>query len=308
MPFPGWIPLILISVFLLVVVPLGLSAGSKRRIRRLLRRENDLFNLHTEAPGDKGDSDETKAKEQIEIFHRGLKRVLIFSFVLLLSLAIAIPYFPTLPAAFVSFFIGALTLVVGTAAKPAIENFISGVVLAFSRTINIGDTVLLDDQHYGTIEDLGYTHCVVRIWDWRRYVIPNTQMLTKSFLNYSLHDTFQLAYVEFRVAPDTDMELVERLCHEIPKQSKYYAGYEEPELWIMGMEKDSILCWCGAWADSPSDAWMLRADTRNGLIKAFIKEGITTHSMRVVHEPKSEGRPHPRARAFPPAEAQAPEQ
>lgn len=298
-PFPGWIPIILISIFLLVFVPLGLSAGSKRRLKRLLSREKDLFNMHTEAPGGSAGSDETKAKEQIEIFHRGLKRVLIFSCILLLSLAIAIPYFPTLPAAFVSFFIGALTLVVGTAAKPAIENFISGVVLAFSRTINIGDTVLLDDQHYGTIEDLGYTHCVVRVWDWRRYVIPNTQMLTKSFLNYSLHDTFQLAYVEFRVAPDTDMDVVEKLCREIPKQSKYYAGYEEPELWIMGMEKDSILCWCGAWADSPSDAWMLRADTRNGLIKAFIKEGITTHSMRVVHEP---------TKAFPPAKAPAPEQ
>ena len=287
LPIPAWSFIALFSLTL-IALSIALKRLSKDRLSRLIRREDALFDLPVDAPTENEVSDEKKTREQIIVFHKGLKRVLGFTSLLVLSLVIAIPYFPTLPAAFVSFFIGALTLVVGTAAKPAIENFIAGVVLAFSRTINIGDTVLMDGEHYGTIEDLGYTHSVVRIWDWRRYVVPNNQMLTKSFLNYSLHDSFLLAYIEFRVAPDTDMDVVERLCREIPKQSKYFAPYEDPELWIMGMEKDAILCWCGCWADSPADAWYLKADVRSKLIKAFIKEGITTHSMRVVHEPKKE--------------------
>jgi small-conductance mechanosensitive channel len=287
LPIPAW-SFIALFILTLVAFFVALKRLSRQRLLRFGQREDELFNLPVDAPTEKANSDEKKARDQIVVFHRGLRRVLGFASLLTLSLVIAIPYFPTLPAAFVSFFIGALTLVVGTAAKPAIENFIAGVVLAFSRIINIGDTVLIDGEHYGTIEDLGYTHSVIRVWDWRRYVVPNSQMLTKSFLNYSLHDSFMLAYVEFRVAPDTDLDVIERLCREIPKKSKYHAPYEDPELWIMDMEKDAIVCWCGAWADSPADAWYLKADVRSGLIRAFIKEGITTHSMRVVHEPRKE--------------------
>lgn len=284
-PSLGWLVLLSLLLLTSILVPRSLKRLSGRRLQRLKRRD-DLFDLPTDAPDAEVD-EEKNAREQIRLFHKGLKRVFIFIFSLLLIIGVALPYFSTLPAAFVSFFLGALTLVIGTAAKPAIENFISGVVLAFSRTINIGDTVLLDKEHYGTIEDLGYTHCVVRTWDWRRYIIPNSEMLNKSFLNYSLHDSFMIAYVEFRVSPTTDLSLVDKLCQELPKNSRYFVPYEEPALWVMGMEKDSILCWCGAWADSPSDAWMLKSDIRNALITAFKENDISTHSFRLVHESQS---------------------
>lgn len=257
---------------------------SLRRLERLKRRDN-LFDDVAEAPVENLADQSHLAKEQIQLYYHGLKRILFFVFLLVLLMVVAIPYFSALPAAFVSFFFGALTLVIGTAAKPAIENFIAGVVLAFSQTINIGDTVLLDSEHYGTIEELGYTHSVVKIWDWRRYIIPNREMLAKSFLNYSLRDNFQLAYIEFWLAPEVDLDRVEELCIEIPKKSMHFAPHEDPALWIMGMEKDAIHCWAGAWADSPSDAWMLRSDMRDGLIRAFAAEGIKTQAMRIVHEP-----------------------
>jgi len=281
------------------ITPVLLRNLSLRRLQRLTRRK-DLFDELAEPGAAVPTPDQTRqAQEQIKIFHKGLKRVSLFAFTLLFILACSIPYFSALPAAFVSFFLGALTLVIGTAAKPAIENFISGVVLAFSRTVNIGDTVLIDEKHYGTVEDLGYTHCVVKIWDWRRYVVPNREMLTKTFVNYSLHDTYQLAYIELRVAPETDMDLLKELCETIPKQSEYYSNWEEPALWVMEMDKDSILGWCGAWADSPSDAWMLRSDMRNGLIRAFQEHGITTHSLRVIHNPPADHPFHPREKMQP---------
>ena len=283
-PTLEWLVLLAVPAICAIAVPTVLKNLSSRRLQRIKRRGKDLFDLHTEAPKDAFADDTKEATEKIRLFYKGLKRVAIFIFGLLIILGAALPYFSTLPAALVSFFLGAMTLIIGTAAKPAIENFISGVVLAFSQTINIGDTVLIDQTHYGTIEDLGYTHCVVRIWDWRRYIIPNSEMLTKSFLNYSLHDSFLIAYVEFRVSPEADLDMVDKLCTEIPKTSKYYVAYEEPALWVMEMDKDSILCWCGAWADTPSDAWMLKSDIRNGLLRAFQDHGINTQSFRLVQD------------------------
>ena len=280
---PGWLTVLALVALGAFLLPSSLKRLSLRRIQRLKRRD-DLFDDIADPDSENTEDQSKQAQKRVRLFHQGLKRTLIFALVLSLSLALAFPYFATLPAALVSFFLGALTLIFGTAAKPAIENFISGIVLAFSQTINIGDTILVDDEHYGTIEDLGYTHCVVKIWDWRRYVIPNTTMLQKSFLNYSLRDQFVLAYVSFSVAPDSDLDLVEKLCQKIPKESKYFAPYEEPALWVMEMEKDSITCWCGAWADSPSDAWMLKSDIRQGLLKAFRENGIITHAFHLKHD------------------------
>lgn len=282
-PSPGWMFVIVGILLTAILGRITLRRLSLRRLDRL-KEAKHLFDDLTDAPEDAPDP-KKDAKEQIKVYHHGLKRVLFFFLALGLLLVVSIPYFSTLPAAFVSFFLGALTLVIGTAAKPVIENFISGIVLAFSQTINIGDTVLLDGEHYGTIEELGYTHSVVKIWDWRRYVIPNSEMLSKSFLNYSLKDNFQHAYIEFWVAPDADLELVEKICIEEPKKSKHFVPYEDPALWVMGMDKDAIHCWAGAWADSPSDAWMLKSDMRNSLIKAFAENGIKTQGMRLVHDP-----------------------
>lgn len=285
LPSPEWFIVVGTALLATVTVPLYLQRMSSRRLQRLKRRDDDLFDELVEAPEEHAEDYTKQAREQIKVFDRGLKRISIFAFGLLFIVIAAVPYFSALPAAFVSAFLGAITLVIGIAAKPAIENFISGVVLAFSNTIHIGDTVLIDDKQYGTIEDLGYTHSVLKTWDFKRYIVPNSEMLGKCFLNYSLHDNFLHAYVEFRVAPDTDLDLVERLCTEEPKKSKFFANYEDPALWVMDMDKDSILCWCGAWADSPSDAWMLKSDIRNSLLRAFQREGISTQSVRLVHEP-----------------------
>ena len=85
--------------------------------------------------------------------------------------------------------------------------------------------------------------------------LPNREMLSKSFLNYSLRDNFVLAYIEFWVAPETDLSRLEELCQELPKKSKYFVPYEDPALWVMGMEKDSIHCWAGASAQPLLERW-----------------------------------------------------
>ncbi len=188
-----------------------------------------------------------------------------------------LPFLGELPQTALSFLVAVVLAIVGVAARPLIENFISGIVLSFSRQLRVGDTVLLDAEHYGTVEDINATHTVLKLWDWRRYVVPNSTMLHKEVVSYSHKDNFLWTHVAFHVSPVADLDLVERLACEAAASSSYVATYEAPQFWVREMLSESSLCWIAAWAKNPEDSWYLRSEIRKSLVKRLREHGIMSH-------------------------------
>lgn len=209
-----------------------------------------------------------------------IRKLSFFSIVTVWLIAIIFPFLDALPATFVSVLIAASGLIIGVAARPFVENLISGIVISFSHLIRIGDTVIIDNN-YGTIEDITITHAVVKIWNWRRYIIPNSRMLAKELINCTIFDAYQWSHVEFFVAYDSDIEQVKELAISAASNSKHFADHEEPRFWIMDMEEKGYKCWIAAWADSPIEAWELGNDIRTELIKKFKSNGIKTHKFEL---------------------------
>ena len=198
-----------------------------------------------------------------------IRRLFVVIFAFIFILAVSIPFLGSLPTAFISVFIAAISVFVGIASKPFLENFIAGIVLTFSKPFRVGDTVLLDQEQYGTIEDITMTYTIVKLWDWKRYVVPNSQMMVKQFVNLTLKDNHLWSYVEFWVAVDTDIDQVEKVAVAAAENSEAFSAHEKPQFWVMGMEKKAVRCWIAAWADSPAKAWQLSSDVRLELIRQF---------------------------------------
>jgi len=202
-----------------------------------------------------------------------LRRVLV-PLIAVFTLLLAAPAFVGDTSATTASLIGAIgAVVVGLALRPFLENAFAGLVVGSSRLVRIGDTVRIDDW-YGTIEDITATHTTIKVWDWRRYLVPNSRMLQSSFFNYSLFDTFQWAYVEFWVAPDADLDAVRELAVRAPLESAHFSGREAPKFWVIRIEKDAVCCWVAAWADTPSAAWALTNDVRTALLRELRQNGI----------------------------------
>lgn len=209
------------------------------------------------------------------------RRVLIPTLAVGTMVLAVLPFLGQIPAALISVVAAIATVVVGVAARPVVENAFAGLAIAWSRQVNLGDTVLVDD-FYGTVEDITVTHTTVRLWDWRRYVVPNAKMMNSSLVNYSLHDRYQWAYVEFWVGPEVDLEKVEELAVAAPERSAFFAkDYEPPRFWVMELGQHGNRCWVAAWANTPSEAWSLKCDIRTALSAAFQREGISVHGFRL---------------------------
>lgn len=194
-----------------------------------------------------------------------------------------IPLLTPESATFVSFSLGTLTVILGVAARPVLEQIIAGFVLAMDRTIRVGDTVIVDN-HYGVVERLDLTSVVFRLWDWRRYVVPNEVLLNKEFLNLSLNDTFEWTHVDFHIAPNEDIDAVSELAVRAMQNSSSLADHEDPSFWVMEMTPESIRCRIAGWSNSPWEAWSLRDETRKGLMRAFREKGIRSQLGRIHYE------------------------
>lgn len=226
--------------------------------------------------------------ESIEKHFSVLRRLLI-PLIAFLTLLLAAPAFLASTSATTASMTGAvIAVVLGLALRPFLENAVGGLVISSSGLVRIGDTVRLDDW-YGTIEDITTTHTTIKVWDWRRYLVPNSRMLQSAFFNYSLFDTYQWAYVEFWVAPDVDLDEVREIAVQSPLRSAHFSKREEPKFWIIRIEKDAICCWVAAWADTPSGAWALTNDIRTELLGELRRRGIPLSLQR--HHWSSESSP-----------------
>jgi small-conductance mechanosensitive channel len=258
----------------------------KKRITKLKNSES----AKTETPFDKPilEAKET-AVESIEHRFSIIRKVTLFLIVTVWFIAIIFPFLNNIPATFVSILVASSGIILGIASRPIIENMISGIVISFSHPVRIGDTVIIDDN-YGNIEDITITHTIVKIWNWRRYIIPNSRMLSKEIINCTINDSYQWTHVEFYVSYDSDVKKVKAISIQTASKSKYFANYEEPRFWVMGMEEKGYRCWIAAWADSPVDAWELGNEIRTELIQRFNSNGIKTHKIE-THVDIAQGKP-----------------
>lgn len=209
-----------------------------------------------------------------------IRHALTLFFILLAFFVTSIPFLDKIPATLLSLLVASTGVIIGIAARPFIENVIAGIVITFSRHLRIGDTIHID-QTYGTIEDISLVYTIIKGWDWRRYVIPNADMLAKEFISLTLNDSFRWAYIEFWVAPDTDLAEVKTHAVEIARSCPHFAPHEDPSLWVMGLEKEGMRCWLAAWADSPGDAWMLMSEMRTGVAEKLRVLRISPHRYQV---------------------------
>ncbi len=169
---------------------------------------------------------------------------------------------------------GLVSLVVGLSARNLLGNAMAGLTLCFSQPIRVGDTVKIGDE-YGTIEDIELLNTTFRAWDNRRLVIPNEEILSrKEMVNYTLRDQKIWTKVAIYLDYAADMKKARSILIDVVKNSKYWNGHDEPQIWLMELGEETVTLWVAAWADDPAKAWELQCDVRDNALERFKEEGI----------------------------------
>lgn len=135
-----------------------------------------------------------------------------------------------------SLIIGALGVGIGFGLQSVVSNFISGLILAFERPINIGDAIEVD-QEMGVVTNIGVRSSNIRTYSGAEAIIPNGDLISKKVVNWTLSDRDRRSKVLMKTDPKAEPEKIIELFNSIatshentfnnPAPKTYFYGYDE---------------------------------------------------------------------------------
>jgi small-conductance mechanosensitive channel len=219
-----------------------------------------------------------KAATQMRIFRQATNVVLVA-----LTTAFALMSFDGVRQFGVSLFAsaGIAGIVVGLAARPMLENLIAGVQLALTQPLRLQDAVVINNE-WGWVEEINSTYIVVRLWDWRRQVVPLSYLFQNPFTNWSRSSSSIIGTVFIYADYTLPMEPIRARATGIVKASPLWDG-QVVNVQVSDAREHVMEVRVLASASDSSRAWDLRCEIREKLI-AFIRENFPESLPRVRRE------------------------
>ncbi|WPZ22440.1 mechanosensitive ion channel family protein [Sulfitobacter faviae] len=165
---------------------------------------------------------------------------------------------------------GAAGLVVGLAARPVLTNLIAGLQIAITQPIRLEDVVIVEDE-WGWVEEIFATYVVVRLWDWRRMVVPLSYFIEKPFQNWTRESASIIGTVFWYLDYTVPIGEMRAKLEELAKASPLWDG-QVVNLQVSETEKDSIAVRGLVSARTSPQAWDLRCEIREKMIDWLQKE------------------------------------
>lgn len=118
---------------------------------------------------------------------------------------------------------GAAGLVLGLALQPVLKNLLAGVQLAVTQPIRIGDALIVEGE-WGNVEEITSTYVVLKLWDWRRLILPLNYFIEKPFQNWTRESASLIGTVMIYLDYRAPIDAIRTKVEEIVKSSRLYDG------------------------------------------------------------------------------------
>ncbi len=195
----------------------------------------------------------------------------------LIGITVVITLIPGLPDLVLGMAVsaGIAAIIIAFAAQRALSNVFSGISIAIFRPFRVGDVVEMGDE-YGTIEDITLRHTVIKTWQNKRQIIPNSRISEETIINWTIGDLTVLWKVDFGISYDSDIDLARSIILDEINKHPDVMHEEDREAKVRVTELGDFavnlraLFWV---ADRPT-AWGTGTEIRESVKKRFDREGI----------------------------------
>jgi len=203
----------------------------------------------------------------------------------ILGFSAAIYTLPALRAVAASMLAGAgiLAVAIGFAAQAALGNIISGVFIVIFKPFRVGDRLNIQ-QLSGIVEDITLRHTVLRDFENRRIVIPNTVISNEIIVNSDFASERICKFIDIGISYDSDIDLAKQIIADEVLQHPLHVDPRTPEQLELGVPEvpvrvlhlgeSSVDLRGWAWAEDAPNGFVLKCDLLESIKKRFDREGI----------------------------------
>jgi len=180
---------------------------------------------------------------------------------------------------------GILAAIIGFAAKDAISNLIAGLFIVLFRPFRIDDYIKLEKGSIGVVEDITLRHTIIKTFENKRLIIPNSVISTESVLNFTIQDSKILSFNNFMVGLDSDIDLAKSIVLEEASKLNFVIDNRTPQQIVDGapefdvrlidVTESGIHIRAYIWLIDPLQEFAMKSSLKESVHKRFRIEGIS---------------------------------
>ncbi|WP_079689626.1 mechanosensitive ion channel family protein [Ohtaekwangia koreensis] len=216
--------------------------------------------------------------------------------VYMIALTIVFNSIPKLKSYGTALFAGAgvLAAIVGFASQSAFSNIVSGIFIVIFRPFSVGDRVRVGQLYTGDVEDITLRHTVIKDFENRRIVIPNSVISNETIINSTLAHENLCVFIELGVSFDTDVDQAMRIlqeevmkhpdCMDNRTHEEIESGNPQVDVRLINITETALQLRAYAWAKDPSSGFNLKCDVLKSIKRRFDDAGISlAYPQRLIY-------------------------
>ena len=169
--------------------------------------------------------------------------------------------------------VGALSVGIGFGLQNIVNNFVSGLILAFERPVQSGDTVEFGTM-FGQVSRIGVRSSTVRTFDGAEVIVPNANLISNEVTNWTLSDQRRRIEILVGVAYGTNPHQVLEILLGVVKQSPHLLTDPAPSALFLGFGESSLDFSLRAWTDNFDEFLTRKSELTLAVHDAIYAAGI----------------------------------
>ena len=187
--------------------------------------------------------------------------------------------------------LGAMGLAIGMALQGTLQNFAGGVIILLMKPFKVDDYIECGN-YKGYIKEIRIFHTIMRPFNGRTIIIPNSELATKSLINHTKEPQIRLDVVA-SVAYGTDLAKVKEVLWEVIKAEPLIKWEPKaPVIAVSDLNNSSVDLSVWLWV-TVEDYWEVWKHIREDIYIAFNNAGVEIPFPQVtVHQGKTDAPIH----------------
>lgn len=162
----------------------------------------------------------------------------------------------------------------GFAMQNIAQNFVSGVILLFERSIKPGDVIEVGGQIV-KVKQMAIRATIVRTLDEEDVIVPNASLVQSNVKNFTLEDNIYRVRVTVGLSYDSDIRQVRRVLEECARSMDYREPGYEPRVLLTGFGQNALEYEASVWMRDPWNHRIASSKLREAIWLAFKEEKLS---------------------------------
>jgi len=179
---------------------------------------------------------------------------------------------------------GVIAVIVGFASQKAFSNIISGIFILIFKPFKISDIIEFNNGQKGIVEDITLRHTLIKDYENRRIVIPNSIISEETIINCNIQDENIRKHLMFSISYDSNIDkAIEIIQNEAGKHPLLIDQRTEEEkqnnepaviVRVVALSDFSVDLKAYVWANNNDDSFVMKCDLLKSVKEQFDKNHI----------------------------------